>query len=93
MNPTDTLSKLTAHVREALNLQTISPDVAIGDLGFDSMRIVELILISDQLYDAAIDPEALELTQYTTLRDLDQQFRAIAYKNTAQPVAMAGAEG
>jgi acyl carrier protein len=78
MNDQDTLAQLSAHVQKALNLESISPDVAIGELGFDSMRVVELILICDQLYGAAIDPEAIELDQYTTLRKLDAQFRTMA---------------
>jgi acyl carrier protein len=78
MNDQDTLSQLSAHVQKALSLETISPDVAIGELGFDSMRVVELILICDQLYGAAINPEAIELDQYTTLRNLDAQFRTMA---------------
>jgi acyl carrier protein len=84
MNQQDTLSLLIAHVREALNIQTIGPDIAIGDLGFDSLRIVELILISNELYKAPIDPESINLTQYTTLRDLDGQFRAIALRHSEQ---------
>lgn len=74
----DTLSQLTHHVQSALSLPTVNPDVAIGELGFDSMRVVELILICDQLYGTAIDPEAIDLNQYTTLRNLDQQFRTMA---------------
>ncbi len=74
MSEHDTLVQLSAHVQKALNLDTINPDIAIGELGFDSMRVVELILICDQLYNTAINPESIELTQYTTLRDLDQQF-------------------
>ncbi len=80
MSELDTLSQLSVHVQKALNLETISPDVAIGDLGFDSMRVVELILICDQLYNTSINPESIDLTQYTTLRELDQQFRSMRPK-------------
>ena len=87
MNEHDTLIQLSAHVQNALSLDTINPDIAIGELGFDSMRVVELILICDQLYDTAINPESIELTQYTTLRDLDQQFRSMARTPTAATAA------
>ena len=90
MTRQDTLGQLCAHVQKALNLETISPDVAIGELGFDSMRVVELILICDQLYDTSINPEAIDLDQYTTLRDLDQQFNAMARKKEA-PAAVSEA--
>jgi acyl carrier protein len=86
MSENNTLSQLCTHVQKALNLDTISADVAIGELGFDSMRVVELILICDQLYNTSITPESIELTQYTTLRDLDQQFRSMGSKAGAEAV-------
>ena len=86
MTAQDTLSQLSSHVQKALNLDTIDPDIAIGELGFDSMRIVELILICDKLYDTSINPESIELTQYTTLRDLDRQFLAMPRKPQGQLV-------
>lgn len=92
MNKQDTLSQLTRHVQTALNLDNVSPDVAIGELGFDSMRVVELILICDQLYDTAINPESIDLNQYTTLRDLDQQFLSMARKKSGQPAAALASE-
>jgi acyl carrier protein len=92
MNPQDTLGQLCAHVQKALNLESVSADVAIGELGFDSMRVVELILICDQLYDTSINPEAIDLTQYTTLRDLDQQFLSMARKQGGRTPAAVASE-
>ncbi|WP_260464037.1 acyl carrier protein [Burkholderia sp. Bp8963] len=89
MNTQVTLTQLTDHVQQALNLDTIDPDTPIGELGFDSMRIVELILICDKLYNTSINPESIELTQYTTLRDLDKQFLAMPRKS-ADATAAAG---
>ena len=83
MNDNDTLARLTTEVGRVLNQASIDPDVAIGELGFDSMRVVELMLLCDQIYAASIDPESLNLTQFTTLRALDQQFRAAAGKPVA----------
>ncbi|MDM0077524.1 acyl carrier protein [Variovorax sp. J2P1-59] len=80
----DTLSQLTDHVMKTMERDTIDPDVAIGELGFDSMRVVELIMICDQIYGTAIDPEAIDLNQYTTLRDIDSQFRALALQGGGQ---------
>jgi acyl carrier protein len=80
MQAPDTLSQLADRVQQALSLDQVDPDIAIGELGFDSMRVVELILICDQLYDTPINAEAIDLNQYTTLRDLDRQFRAMAGK-------------
>ncbi len=78
MQDSATLPLLAGHVAKALERESVDPDVAIGELGFDSMRVVELILICDQLYETSIDPESIELTQFTTLRSLDEQFVAMA---------------
>jgi len=79
----DTLTLLVGHVGKALNQDTIDADVAIGELGFDSMRVVELILICDELYETSIDPESINLDQFTTLRNLDGQFLEMARKAKA----------
>lgn len=83
MEPKNTLMLLVGHVSKTLNQESIDPDIAIGELGFDSMRVVELILICDELYETSIDPESINLDQFTTLRALDQQFLAMAQKGTA----------
>jgi acyl carrier protein len=80
MQQKDTLALLTGHVAKALNQESVDADTAIGELGFDSMRVVELILICDELYETSIDPESINLDQFTTLRALDEQFRAMAAK-------------
>lgn len=92
MQTEDTLTQLAAHVQKALNLDTVNPDVAIGELGFDSMRVVELILICDQLYDTPINPEAIDLNQYTTLRDLDRMFQSMARKKEGLAATPAASE-
>lgn len=84
MTEKDTLNELATRIQTALDLDSVSVDVAIGELGFDSFRVVELILICDQLYETSINPEMIDLNQYTTLRDLDQQFRAMAAANSGQ---------
>lgn len=78
-----TLSKLVDHVAKALSQDAIDADVAIGELGFDSARVVELILICDELYETSIDPESINLDQFTTLRGLDEQFIEMARKAKA----------
>ncbi|WP_374562580.1 acyl carrier protein [Ideonella sp.] len=84
METKNTLNLLVGHVAKALNQEAIDADVAIGELGFDSMRVVELILICDELYETSIDPESINLDQFTTLRGLDEQFQAMAAKARAQ---------
>lgn len=80
----DTLGLLTDHVKNAMERDSIDPDVAIGELGFDSMRVVELVMICEQIYRTGIDPTSIELTQYTTLRDIDTQLGALAPRQVEQ---------
>jgi acyl carrier protein len=80
----DTLSLLTDHVMKTMEHDAIDPDVAIGELGFDSMRVVELIMLCEKIYGEAVDPASIDLTQYTTLRDIDSQFRALALRGSEQ---------
>jgi acyl carrier protein len=78
MEQQSTLTLLTAEVAKVLNRESVDPDIAVGELGVDSMRVVELILICDQLYSKSIDPDQLDINQFTTLRELDRQFREMA---------------
>ena len=80
----ETLTTLSKHVQDALDMESVDVDTPIGELGFDSMRVVELILICDQIYDTSISPEEIELTQYTSLRDLDKQFREMGGVSESQ---------
>ncbi|KQP41157.1 phosphopantetheine-binding protein [Pseudorhodoferax sp. Leaf274] len=86
MEAKTTLEMLEAEVAKVLNQETINVDLAIGELGVDSMRVVELILICDQLYQAPLDPEALDINQFTTLRDMDRQFQDMAARHRAGQV-------
>lgn len=78
------LQKLTADVARILNVDSIEPDVGLGELGVDSLVIVELLLACEQIYGGRVSPEDLNIDQYTTLSDLDRNF--------TQSVANANAE-
>lgn len=71
----NTLSLLQKEAAKILNIETVEPHVGLGELGIDSLNIVELIVYCEQLY-GAIDPEQLDITQYTTLEQIDAQLRA-----------------
>lgn len=78
-NPTDTLTIMSQEVAKITNRESVPVDVALSELGVDSLNIIELMLFSEQLY-GAFDPGALSINEYTTLTDLDEQLR-----NSAQP--------
>lgn len=73
MDKTEKLDLLAAEVAKILNVESIDIDSPMGELGVDSLNVVELILVCEQLYVGSVDPEKLQIDQYTSLRDLDRQ--------------------
>ena len=70
-----TLPELKEQVAEMLNIEAAGVDVEapLGELGVDSLNIVELILIVEQLYPNVMDPDALTFDEHTTLAQMDEQ--------------------
>lgn len=67
------LGELQIQIAQMLNKDEVCPDTPLGELGIDSLNIVEVILICEQLYTNVTDPEALTFDEFTTLRDMDAQ--------------------
>ena len=68
----NTLEHLKKEAAKILNIETVDTHVGLGELGIDSLNVVELIVYCEQLY-GSIDPEQLNITQYTTLEQIDIQ--------------------
>lgn len=56
-----------------LNKDAVDADTPIAELGVDSLNIVEVILICEQLYPGVMNPENLVFDEHTTLREMDGQ--------------------
>jgi acyl carrier protein len=67
------LDELATQIAEMLNKDSVDVDTPLGELGIDSLNIVEVILICEQLYTNILDPESLVFDEFTTLRDMDAQ--------------------
>ena len=67
------LVELTQQTAEMLNKEEVDPDTPLGELGVDSLNVVELILICEQLYTGILNPEQLSFDEFTTLRDMHNQ--------------------
>ncbi|NVN09783.1 acyl carrier protein [Nguyenibacter vanlangensis] len=78
------LQKLTAEVARILNVDSVEPDVGLGELGVDSLVIVELLLACEQIYGGRVSPEDLNIDQYTTLSDFDRNFTKAAAEAHAE---------
>jgi acyl carrier protein len=78
-----TLELLAKEVARIVQRGEVDLDISVGELGVDSLMLVELMLACDQIYPGAIDMDApqLEITQFTTLRELDQKLGALAAAN------------
>jgi len=73
MSDKSLLVALQTEVAEMLNKEQIDADTPLGELGVDSLNVVEVILICEQIYTDVSDPEALIFDEFTTLRDMDAQ--------------------
>ena len=67
------LDLLAAEVGRILNVDIVDVDTPMGELGVDSLNVVELVLVCEQLYTDSVDPERLQIDQYTSLRELHTQ--------------------
>ena len=67
------LPELQAQIAEMLSKDDVDVDAPLGELGVDSLNIVEVILIVEQLYTNVTDPDALTFDEHTTLRQMDEQ--------------------
>ncbi|WP_144392895.1 phosphopantetheine-binding protein [Pleionea sediminis] len=67
------LGDLQIQVAQMLNKDQVDGDTPLIELGVDSLNIVEVILICEQLYPDVMNPENLVFDENTTLREMDQQ--------------------
>ncbi|ASP37681.1 acyl carrier protein [Bacterioplanes sanyensis] len=70
---TEKLDELCTQVAQMLNKDSVDADTPIAELGVDSLNIVEVILICEQIYPGVMNPENLVFDEHTTLREMDQQ--------------------
>lgn len=67
------LQELCSQVAQMLNKDDVDADTPIAELGVDSLNIVEVILICEQIYPGVMNPENLVFDEHTTLREMDNQ--------------------
>lgn len=71
------LAELIKVTAEALQLESVDPDVPLAEIGIDSLNIVEVIIACEEIYsDFQINPSALEFDEMTSLRDMHHQMIA-----------------
>jgi len=65
------LNNLVEELKRILHVEEVNPDVPIGQLGIDSLNVIELILACQQIYDNFVDFEDIDINEDTTVRGID----------------------
>jgi len=65
------LNNLLEELKRILHVDEVDPDVPIGQLGIDSLNVIELILACQQIYDDFVDFEDIDINEETTVRGID----------------------
>lgn len=71
----DTIDALIDELTNILGVEHIDPDSSIGELGIDSVRIVELLIACEKIYGDDVDLASLTIDESTSLRSLDRKLR------------------
>jgi acyl carrier protein len=67
----NTLETLCREIATMLNIEKADPDTPLGQLGIDSLNVVELIMITQQIYTEMTNYEEYAFDEHSTLRDID----------------------
>lgn len=65
------LNLLLEELKKILQIDVVDPDVPVGQLGIDSLNVIELILACQQIYDGVVDFENIDINENTTVRSID----------------------
>ncbi|EKR5636369.1 acyl carrier protein [Escherichia coli] len=67
------LEQLCEEVAKILKVNTIDADCPLGQLGIDSLNVVELILACQLIYPNVMDFDDLSFDEHSTLREIDSR--------------------
>ena len=72
------VGQLCAEVGRILNVDSVDPDISLGQIGIDSLNAVELILACQQLYPDVTNFESLTFDEHSTLREIHERLAVAA---------------
>lgn len=75
---TSTLDELENSIKGMLALEEVDLDVPLSQVGIDSLNVVELILICQQVYTNVVSFDEIDIDESTTLREIDTQMLALS---------------
>lgn len=73
-----TLDQFTAGMKAMLGVDDIDIDAPLSQIGVDSLNVVEMILICQQVYTAVINYDDINIDENTTMREVDEQMSALS---------------
>lgn len=73
-----TLDQLSHGVKEILGLDEVNVDVPMSQIGIDSLNVVEMIIVCQQVYSNVVNYEDISIDETTTLREIDEQMQALS---------------
>lgn len=73
-----TLEQLSHSIKEMLALDEVNVDVPLSQIGIDSLNVVEMIIICQQVYTNVVNYEDINIDETTTVREIDEQMSALS---------------
>jgi acyl carrier protein len=73
-----TLNQLSNGIKEILGLDEVNVDVPMSQIGIDSLNVVEMIIVCQQVYTNVVNYEDISIDETTTLREIDEQMQALS---------------
>ena len=73
-----TLERLAEGVSAILGLEEVDLDMPLSQVGIDSLNVVELILVCQQVYTNVVNFDEIEIDENTTLREIDAQLSTLS---------------
>lgn len=73
-----TLDQLKTGIQDMLALDHVDLDVSLAQVGIDSLNVVELILICQQVYTGVVNFDEIDIDENTTLREVDEQMLSLS---------------
>lgn len=78
MSDLSTLDQLKSGIQDMLALDDVELDVSLAQVGIDSLNVVELILICQQVYVGVVNFDEIDIDENTTLREVDEQMLSLS---------------
>jgi hypothetical protein len=74
----ETLAVFSAEMMKMLGVKTIDLDAPMSQLGVDSLNVVEMVVICQQIYTSVTNYQDIQIDENTTIRELDAQLHTLS---------------